>query len=139
MLRIVGLIYHRKGVFMKTLIGLFLIAHGLMHASYLTPKPDDPNYPFDFTKSWFANLLGDMSQPIGVILTILVVICFILSGLGVFGVAGLESNWKLFTIAGAVLSSLLLILFWHNWLVLGLVINAVLIYGIYVLNWNLAK
>lgn len=121
---------------MKTLIGLFLIAHGLMHASYLTPKPNDPKYPFDFTKSWFANLIGDFSKPVGMTLVVLVVICFLLAGLGVLGVAGLDSNWKLFTTIGAILSSLLLVLFWHPWLTFGLVINAVLLFGLYKLNWS---
>lgn len=121
---------------MKIPISLFLIGHGLIHASYLTPKPDDPKYPFDFTKSWFANLVGDASKPIGVTLALAVVACFVLAGLGVLGVPGLENSWKLFTTVGAVLSSLLLALYWHPWLVLGFVINAVLIYGLYKLNWN---
>lgn len=121
---------------MNILIGLFLIAHGLIHASYLTPKPNDPNYPFSFTKSWLANILGSASVPVGTTLALLVVGCFALAGLGILGVPGLDGSWKLFTSMGAVLSSLLLILFWHPWLVLGLVINAVLLYGIYQLKWN---
>jgi len=121
---------------MKTLIGLFLIAHGLMHASYLTPKPNDPKYPFDFTKGWLAGLIGDASKPIGVTLAILVVGCFVLAGLGVLGVPGLVGTWKFFTLAGAILSTLLLVLFWHLWLVLGIVINLVLIFGLFVFNWN---
>jgi len=121
---------------MNTFIGLFLAAHGLIHASYLTPKPNDPNYPFDFTKSWFANILGDFSKPIGITLAALVLVCFVLAGLGVMGVGGLDAYWKLLTTAGAVFSTVLLVLFWHPWLALGLVINAVLLYGIYVLNWN---
>lgn len=121
---------------MKTLIGLFLIAHGLLHASYLTPKPDDPNYPFTFDKSWFAHLVGDVSTPLGIGLTLLVVGSFALAGLGVLGIPGLENTWKLFTTVGAIASTLLLGLFWHPWLILGFVINAVLVYGIYVLNWT---
>lgn len=127
---------HTESRFMKTLVGLFLIAHGLIHASYLTPKPDDPKYPFDFTKSWFANIVGDASKPLGITLALLVVVCFGLAGLGVLGVPGLESNWELLTTAGAILSTLLLVLFWHPWLALGLVINAVLLYGLHRLNWN---
>lgn len=121
---------------MKTLLGLFLIAHGLIHASYLTPKPDDPKYPFSFTESWFAHIAGDASKPIGMILALIVVMSFALAGLGVLGVPGLEASWKIFTTVGAISSLLLLALYWHTWLVLGLVINAVLLYGLYKLNWN---
>lgn len=117
-------------------MALFLIAHGLLHASYLTPKPEDPKYPFTFDKSWFANMVGDASTPIGIGLAILVVVSFALAGLGVLGIPGLENSWKQFTAIGAVLSTLLLGLFWHPWLVMGFVINAVLVYGIYVLNWT---
>lgn len=121
---------------MKTLIGLFLIAHGLLHVSYLTPKPDDPKYPFAFTKSWFANIVGDISTPIGMTLTLLVVGCFMLTGLGVLGVPGLAGVWREFAVLGALLSVLLLTLYWHPWLVLGFAINALILFGILVLNWE---
>jgi len=107
-----------------------------MHASYLTPKPNDPKYPFDFTKGWFSSLVGDTSKPIGIALAVLVVGCFALAGLGVLGVPGLVGTWKIFTVVGSILSTLLLVLFWHPWLVLGIAINIVLVFGLYVLNWN---
>lgn len=121
---------------MNVFIGLFLIAHGLIHASYMTPKPDDPNYPFDFTKGWFTHLVGSVATPIGMTLAVLAVGCFALAGLGVLGVPGLDHTWKLFVTGGAISSTVLLALFWHPWLILGFVINAVLLYGIYVLHWT---
>ena len=122
---------------MKTLlIGLFLIGHGLIHASYLTPKPDDPKYPFDFTKSWFANILGSFAKPVGITLATLAIFAFVLAGLGVLGFPGLAEIWRLLLGVGAISSLLLLILFWHSWLVLGLIIDTVLLYGVFVQKWR---
>ncbi|MBL8159266.1 hypothetical protein JNJ66_02310 [Candidatus Saccharibacteria bacterium] len=121
---------------MHTFIGIFLIAHGLIHASYLTPKPDDPNYPFDYTKGWFAQLAGGLAGPLGLALTLIVVTSFVLAGLGVLSVPGLGGMWKLAATVGAVASTVLLVLYWHPWLVLGLVINAVLLYGLHILQWS---
>lgn len=120
---------------MKILFALFVMAHGLLHASYLTPKPEDPNYPFSFDKGWFASVAGNMAQPIGTLLVAVTVVAFLLAGLGLLGVPGLVGIWKMMLLAGAIASLLLLVLFWHQWLVLGIVINIVLVYGVYKLNW----
>lgn len=124
---------------MKVLLGLFLMAHGLIHASYLTPKPDDPKYPFSFDKSWFASWAGHASSAIGSTLAALAVACFVLAGLAVLGVPGLKDMWKFFTVTGAISSLLLLVLFWHRWLVLGVVIDIALVAGIYLMHWSFAK
>lgn len=120
---------------MKILLGLFLIAHGLLHASYLTPKPDDAMYPFSFDKGWFAGIAGSAAKPIGSTLAVIVIISFILAGLSIFGFPGLAGLWKIFTIIGAVSSLLLLALFWHPWLILGILINLLLLYGAVKLRW----
>lgn len=122
---------------MKLLLGLFLIAHGLIHISYFTPKPDDPNYPFDFTKGWFAALAGSRAKYVGSLLAIVAIACFILCGLGIIGIPGLENVWKVFITISTISSLALLSLFWQTWLVLGVVINAVLLFVVYILHWNL--
>jgi hypothetical protein len=121
---------------MKLLFGLFLIAHGLLHLSYLAPKPDDPSYPFDFSKGWLANVLGEAAKPIGTILAIITATCFVLAGLGVFGFPGLESIWQQLAIGGAAASTVLLGFFWHPWLAAGMLINVVLLYGLIEQNWE---
>ncbi|HRJ06789.1 MAG TPA: hypothetical protein PK096_01480 [Candidatus Saccharibacteria bacterium] len=121
---------------MKILLGLFLLAHGLLHASYLTPKPDDPNYPFDFHKGWFPDLVGQAAGPIGTILVVVVVGAFLLAALSLFGVPGFSTYGQLFVSVGAIASLILLVLFWHSWLILGVVINLVLLVGIYAFGWK---
>lgn len=121
---------------MKMLLGLFLIAHGLIHASYITPKPDDPKYPFAFDKSWFANIVGGIAKPIGICLTLLTIACFAIVGLGVLGVVDIVDSWKTLFTVGAASSTVLLGLFYRPWLTFGFVINAILVYGVYGLEWT---
>jgi hypothetical protein len=120
---------------MKIFYGLFIIAHGLIHASYLTPKPEDPKYPFYFDKGWFGNLVGTMVTPIGKILVVLTVVFFALAGLGLMGVPGLANFSRQLLIAGSIASLLVLVLYWHPWLILGIVIDVVVLYGVLKLGW----
>ena len=115
---------------MKLLLGLFVIAHGLLHASYLTPKPDDPNYPFYLDRGWFADMAGSSAKPIGTMLVIITVVAFAMTGLGLLGLPVAYGLWKAALLIGAIASLLLLVLFWHSWLMLGIVINIVLLYGV---------
>lgn len=121
---------------MHVLLGLFLVAHGLIHLSYLTLKPDDPNYPFSFNQGWFGQFAGGPANVIGAVLVVTAAVGFVLAGLAVIGVPGLVDYWKIFTVIGAIASLATLLLFWHGWLVLGVGINVVLLYGIYALHWS---
>ena len=48
---------------------------------------------------------------------------FVLAGLGLLGVAGLNAFWPVLAIAAALASLVLLVLFWNSWLVIGLLID----------------
>jgi hypothetical protein len=117
---------------MKIIIGLFLIAHGLVHAGLAAaPIPGDPdsNPGAFFTspqRSWLLSKLGinpSMVQWIGIGLVALATLGFILAGLGVFGVPGLDEIWRTTAVISAALSLLLLVLFWHPWLIVGVLID----------------
>lgn len=123
---------------MKILLGAFIIAHGLIHLSYLAPKPEDPKYPFYFDRSWFAHMVGAAAQPIGITLMILTVILLSLAGLGIWGTLGLSAITKELILGGMGTSLLTLLLFWHPWLVLGMMIDIAFLFAILRLDW-LAK
>jgi hypothetical protein len=120
---------------MDILAGLFLIAHGLVHAAYLSPKPGDPKYPFNFDKSWFYGVAKTKSEPIGNILVVFSVLFLCLSGLGVLGVPGLVDLSQTLILIGSMLSALVLVLFWHKWLFMGLIIDIFFIIGVICFNW----
>jgi hypothetical protein len=122
---------------MNILLGMFFILHGLIHAGYLTPKPDDPNYPFTFEGGWFASLAGASTEVIGYTLASVTVFSFALAGLAVLGVPGLDGVFKWAVVAGSVSSLALMLLFWHTWLILGIAIDLVLLYGVFYSKWSL--
>ena len=130
---------------LKTLFALFLIAHGLVHSG-LAAAPD-PNHPDSkpgafFTsppRSWLFLRLGlnpAFVRWIGIILVVLAVLGFVLAGMGVFGVPGLGEMWRTVTVISASLSLLLLILFWHPWLIVGVLIDAGLLIALLWGNWS---
>ncbi|MBI5302264.1 MAG: hypothetical protein HY868_09010 [Chloroflexi bacterium] len=120
------------GIF-KIGIGLFLIAHGLIHASYASPapppKPGAPEWPFVLTRSWLLTPMGldaKTTRWIGTVLWILTVCGYVLAGLGFLGVPVLQNGWQLLTVAASIISLGLLIVFWHAWISLGILIDIAL-------------
>jgi hypothetical protein len=129
---------------LKILIALFFIAHGLVHAGLAAaPDPKDPEDKVGafFTsakRSWLLPKLGLSPitiQWIGIGLVSLATLGFVLAGLGIFGVPGLDTVWQVIAIISAAISLLLLILFWHRWLVVGILIDLVILAELLWINW----
>jgi hypothetical protein len=130
---------------MTILFGLLLIAHGLVHAG-LTPAPI-PNNPelkpgAFFTassRSWLLPQIG-LNAPtvrwIGIVLVALSTLGFVLAGLGVLGVPGLTLVWRTLAIVSSCLSLLLLILFWHPWIIVGALIDIVILITLVWFKWT---
>jgi len=125
-------------------LGIFLIAHAIAHAGLTSaPNPSDPeSSPGDFfshkSRSWLlqrTNLNSGAVQIIGRILVNVSIVGFILAGLGGLGVPGLSQIWHDLAGITAIISLVLLILFWHPWLVLGVVINFGLIVFTFLDTW----
>ncbi|MHC1716910.1 MAG: hypothetical protein AB9915_03460 [Candidatus Dojkabacteria bacterium] len=127
---------------MHTIIGLFLIAHGLIHTSFVTPKPQDnggPAWPFDITKSWILKPIGlstDTIKIIGIVLTIAATLGFVFSGLGWLGVPGLRTIWMITTVFSSISSLLLILLYWNKWFVIGILLDLLFLYLIYINDWK---
>ena len=115
---------------MDIIFGLFLIAHGLLHGLYFVPKPpNDPSFPFLFTKSWFAKRVGKPSIVIGKVFTSIVMAMFIMSGLFLITISSYNYLWLTFALSAAIISEFLFLLFWHRWLIIGFIINLVIIFS----------
>lgn len=117
---------------LKIVMALFLIAHGLVHAGLAAaPDPGDPDTkPGAFftspERSWLLPKLGlnpGSIKWLGITLVALSTLGFVLAGLGLFGVPGLNEMWRMLAIISAGLSLLLLVLFWHTWLIVGVLID----------------
>ena len=107
-------------VAVRVVLGVLLLAHGLVHLLYLAPDVD----AFSFDSTWLPESLR---RPVGLVLLGATVVAFVLVALATWGVPGLASTWPAVTRAAAGVSALLLLVFWDRQLVLGLLIDAVLV------------
>jgi predicted exporter len=57
-------------------------------------------------------------------------VLFTAAGAGLLGIPGLSNLWQIFAAAGGFISLILLALFWHPWLVLGVLINLTILGGV---------
>jgi hypothetical protein len=69
------------------------------------------------------------------VLVALTTIGFIVAGLGGLGVSGISTIWRTVAIASSYVSLLLLILFWHPWLVVGVLIDIGVLVSLLWANW----
>lgn len=106
---------------LRIVIGLLLIAHGLVHLLYLTD--DVPE--FSLESSWLVP--ESASRSIALVLIWATIGAFTLLGLAVWGVPGLAGIWPALAIVGSLLSLLLLVAFWSWSLVFGVLIDVALI------------
>jgi hypothetical protein len=112
----------------RTVVGLLLIAHGLVHLLYLMPRPeDDPSYPFVPETRWSARLVGlgpSTAKIVAVSLAVAVAVVLLVSGIALFADANI---WKVAAATGSLLSLALLLLFFHPWLTIGIAIDAAIL------------
>ena len=129
---------------LRTLIGIFLIAHGLVHSGLAaTPIPNDPaSKPGAFftaaNRSWLLAGMG-LNAPairyVGFGLVGLATFSFLLTGIGVLGVPGLHAIWRGLTVLSASLSLVLLVVFWHPWLIFGIALDLGMLVSILWAHW----
>ena len=124
---------------MRWAIGLFLIAHGLIHGSYLLTqpvrKPGAPAWPFQIDRSWLFSGMGVGSSAVRTLgrrLAQLTVVGFVIAGCGLLLGQGW---WRAAALLGAASSLLLMGLYYHSWLLLGMAISGALLIALIWLNW----
>jgi hypothetical protein len=133
-----------------TFFALFLIAHAFIHISLTwvpTPQPGSLQTPFlptlqhsNIDPGWWINRTGWSSSAIrgiGWYLCLAATILYLLSGLGFFGIPGLQSLARPIIIGASVLSLALLTLFGHPWYGVGLAIDIALLIGA-AFSWPIA-
>jgi len=113
------------------LIGLFLIAHGLVHLLFLSPEPPESDkrakWVFDRSASWLMirlRLREPAIRAVGAVLSVITAVAFAIAGLGA---AGLFGGWEPLAQVAAASGLVLLGLYWHLWLMLGIAINLVIL------------
>jgi len=124
---------------MNLLFGLFLVAHGLVHGLFMVPRPPDAgaSWPFDPSESWLLNRLGvepSLAQAIAAGLVAVTTVAFIVTALAVIGI--LPAGWlRPLAIASASVSLILLGVFFHPWLVIGIAIDVAILWAVGLNGW----
>lgn len=127
---------------MKTIVAIFLILHGLVHGILaLTPNPDAPEAIFAdfFSRSWLLSRLGlseSAGKPIALVLAAIATIGFIATGLALLDIIVPFDWWRTLVAVSAVISLLLLVLFWHRYLIVGIAIDVVILAAVMLTNWT---
>jgi hypothetical protein len=117
----------------RAVVGLLLLAHGLVHRLYVTPS-EDPKFPFTLDSSWLVP--ASVRRPVGLSLMIATVVAFGVLTLAVWGTPGLAGAWPGIAMAAALLSLVTLVAFWNRQLVFGVAIDlAVVVLAITRPDW----
>ncbi len=107
-------------LWLRIVVGVLLIAHGLVHLLYLAPDT-----PFSLEKSWIVP--EGSRRPVAYALMAATILAFLLVALALWGVPGLSSVWPVVTVVAAALSLVLLVAYWNTQLVFGVAIDLALI------------
>ena len=124
------------------LFSAFLVAHALIHLSFVRSRPKaaagGPAWPFDLDRSWILTPLRvppSRSRTLGVILLVLILAGASLGAVTALGI-GPASLFVPAIVLGSVASAGMLLLFFHPWLTLGIVIDVALLWVLLVAGWR---
>jgi hypothetical protein len=125
------------------IVAVFLVAHGVIHASYLSPAPpgSGATWPFAIRRSWLVGRVGiepSALRPFVVMSVIVVVSAFVIAAASVAGVLS-EAWFAPAAVAGAAASLVLLGAMFHPWIVLGFAIDAILLWMVVGQGWTPAQ
>lgn len=104
-------------VLMRVLVGILILAHGLVHLLYLAD--DVPEFSLD--RSWLVPV--GVRRPLGLGLVVATAVTFAILALAVWGVPGISAVWPTVVVVACLFSGVLLTLFWSRQLILGVAID----------------
>jgi hypothetical protein len=129
-------------VLARLAIAGFLLAHGAIHAGFLSkgppPKPGAPPWPFDLERSWLRTRLGvspGTVRVLGLALVAATIGGFALAALATLGVLP-AGAWGAAVAVGSLASLALLVVGFHRWLFIGIAIDLVLLWVALVAAWT---
>jgi hypothetical protein len=126
----------------KWALAALLVGHGIVHVFFLTPSPapgaGGPEWPFRIDGSWPAGLGLDagLLRVVGAALIAVAIASFAVAAASTVGIVVPASWWPGAVAVGAVVSAATLVLFFDLQLVLGLAIDAVLLWVVAAGAWR---
>jgi len=107
---------------LRTLLGLFLILHGLAHA-----LPGMPTDAGDSSLLFWLGVDASATRAVGTLLWAIALVGFVAAGLGAWGVKGLRPNLAAVAGMAATASLALFLLYWQPFLWLAVLIDIAII------------
>jgi hypothetical protein len=127
----------------KLLLGFFLLAHGLVHTFYFAPPQPrtagGPEWPFEMQRSWLVTSAGvdpAVARIAGTALIVVTVALLAAAALSTLGWIVPPAWWPTLALGGAVASAAVLLVFFHPWIALGLVIDLGIAWAVLVAGWR---
>jgi len=126
----------------QLLFTALLAGHALIHTGFLSPRPataGGPEWPFALDRSWLLTPLGldaSLGRAIGVALCLVLVAGYATAILATFGVLG-GPAFVAGIVVGSSASLLMLVLFFHPWLIVGAGLDLALLFGVLALGWRM--
>jgi hypothetical protein len=124
------------------LLAALLIGHGVVHVFFAVPAPSGADggatWPFDMSQSWAITRVGldlGLVRVIGAVLIAIVVGAFALAALATVGIVVPSGWWPPMIVLAAIASVATLVLFFDLQLVLGLAIDAALLWVVATRAW----
>jgi hypothetical protein len=124
------------------LLAALLLGHGLVHVMFAVVSPaatgGGPEWPFDMAKAWAVTRAGldpTVVRIVGIGLIAIVAGGFSLAALSTVGLVVPTGWWQATVGVSAVASAVALVLFFNPQLVLGLGIDAVLLWAVATRAW----
>jgi hypothetical protein len=105
----------------RVLLGLFVVAHGLVTFG-IWAAPVTDKAPFNPSRSW---LLGD-TRTLAVALAVVAAIAFVVSGSGFLAQ---QDWWAVAAVAAGAVAVVLMALYFNPWLSAGILISAAILYA----------
>ena len=113
---------------LRLLLAAFVLAHGLIHVSFLTPAPaaaaGGPPWPFNLDRSWLLTRMGVSTAAAEGMGRALVVVTVVGFAVAAAGLAVGASWWGPAAVVASVISLGQLTVWFHWWLPVGLLIDA---------------
>jgi hypothetical protein len=127
----------------KWLLAGVVVGHGLVHLLFFAPAPaatpDGPEWPFDVARAWpvaSAGLDVNLVRAAALALIVVVIGAFGLTGLSTVGIGVPSGWWAPAAAVGSIVSAVVLVALFNPQLVLGLGIDAILLWVVVANAWR---
>ena len=122
-------------------LAALIAGHGLIHLGFVSPRPAPspgaPPWPFDAERSWLLGAVGidaGVARAVAWVLVATLVAGYVVAALATLPILP-AALFPPAAVIASIASLVLLLVFFHPWLVIGIAIDAVLLWAVVVGHW----